>query len=450
MGSVAMALETVSLSTICYRKHSGLLPQSNGQPAPQGSTKIEQGMTNHSHQGSLKRTISLPLLTFYGLGNILGAGIYVLMGKVVGAAGYFAPLAFFLASLVATFTALSYAEFASRHPHSAGEAVYLYEGFQWRFLSVLVGLLIALAGMVSAATMAKGFAGYFQLFFDLSPWLIMPGLLLLLGGIALWGIRESVRLIAVITLLEAGGLVLLLWVSRGSLSTLPENLPKLLSPSQGENWQGIIAGAFLAFYAYIGFEDMVNVAEEVKQAPRNLPLGIFFALIASTILYASVALVAVLSIEPAVLGQSDAPLALLYTSATGASPTIISLIGMVAVINGALIQLIMASRILYGMSRQGWLPVFLAYVHPQTHTPWPATLLVTGLITLLALLFPLVTLAAITSGLILVVFSLVNLALWRVKRRIPHPTEARTFPLWVPIAGFCFSLGLLLAQLTSL
>ncbi|ADE16150.1 amino acid permease-associated region [Nitrosococcus halophilus Nc 4] len=407
-------------------------------------------MTNHSHQGSLKRTISLPLLTFYGLGNILGAGIYVLMGKVVGAAGYFAPLAFFLASLVATFTALSYAEFASRHPHSAGEAVYLYEGFQWRFLSVLVGLLIALAGMVSAATMAKGFAGYFQLFFDLSPGLIMPGLLLLLGGIALWSIRESVRLIAVITLLEAGGLVLLLWVSRGSLSTLPENLPKLLSLSQGENWQGIIAGAFLAFYAYIGFEDMVNVAEEVKQAPRNLPLGIFFALIASTILYASVALVAVLSIEPAVLGQSDAPLALLYTSATGASPTIISLIGMVAVINGALIQLIMASRILYGMSRQGWLPVFLGYIHPQTHTPWPATLLVTGLIILLALLFPLVTLAAITSGLILVVFSLVNLALWRVKRRTPHPPGARTFPLWVPIAGFCFSLGLLLAQLVSL
>jgi len=184
----------------------------------------------------------------------------------------------------------------------------------------------------------------------------------------------------------------------------------------------------------------------VKRPERNLPLGIIIALAVSTVLYLAVVLAALLSVPVEMLEKSDAPLALVYTQVTGRQPVLISVIGLFAVVNGALIQMIMASRIFYGMSAKGWLPGFIGRVNPKTQTPVVATVLVSVLVLMLALWVPLVGLAGTTSALVLVVFALVSMALIRLKRRDPRPAGIRTVPMWVPVAGVVVSLALLAAQ----
>lgn len=397
----------------------------------------------------LKRGLSLWLLVFYGVGNILGAGIYVLIGKVAGNAGMYAPLSFLVASVVAAFTAFTYAELAARYPLSAGEAVYVRKGLDSPLLAVVVGLLIVLMGAVSAAAMSRGFVGYLHVLLELPDATAMTLLVVALGSLAAWGIVESVGFAALLAIVEVSGLGLVLFVAGDSLHSLPERLPALLPSADTAAWQGIMMGAFLAFYAFIGFEDMVNVAEEVRDPARNLPLAILFALLVTTLLYAAVTLVAVLSVPPEQLAKSDAPLAEIYEQATGRRPVVLSIISMLAVINGALIQIIMGSRILYGMSRQGWLPKVLGKVYGKTRTPLIATAVTTGLIWVLALWLPLIALAQATSFLVLGVFCLVNLSLWRIKRRDPHPQGLRVFPRWVPLFGLGASLSLILFQVLA-
>jgi len=397
----------------------------------------------------LRRALSLPLITLYGLGTIIGAGIYVLTGKVAGAATMHAPVAFAVAGVVAVFTALSFAELASRYPKSAGEALYVHEGFGRRWLTLAVGLALAVAGMVSAATLANGFVGYLHLFFPAPPWIIICALVAVLGGLAAWGIMESVLVATVTTLIEVGGLLLIVAVAGGSFAVLPARLPELLPPMQPAAWSGILLGAFLAFYAFLGFEDMVTVAEEVREPRRNMPLAILLATGGATVLYMLIALVAVLSVPPAELAQSEAPLAMIYERATGASPWFIGLIGLVAAINGALIQIIMGSRILYGMSREGWLLRRLDYVHPRTQTPLLTTLIMALGVLLLALWLPLVSLAQATSFILLAVFTLVNLALVRIKRRAAAPAQALSVPLWVPGVASALTLAILAFQLLA-
>ncbi len=397
----------------------------------------------------LKRSLSLVQITFYGLGTILGAGIYVLVGKVADSAGLYAPVAFVIAALLAGVTGLSYAELAARHPKSAGEAVYVQDGLRFRPLSILVGFLIILTGIVSAATIANGFVGYLHVFVAMPDWLAIALLVLALGALAAWGIDESVMAATFITLIEVGGLLLILFVAGDSLTTLPARLPELLPPPDAVVWQGILLGAFLAFYAFIGFEDMVNVAEEVKEPTRILPLAILLAIGISTTLYLLVALVAVLALPPAELSQSRAPLALIWERTTGSSPAAISLISLFAVVNGALIQIVMAARVFYGMSREGWLHAVFGRVHRRTRTPLVSTAVVTALVLVLALWLPIVTLAKATSFIILVVFAFINLALLRIKRRYPRPDGIRVYPMWVPVAGFLTTTGFVLFQITN-
>jgi len=394
----------------------------------------------------LKRGLSLWLLVFYGLGNILGAGIYVLVGKVAGSAGLFAPVAFLVASLVAAFTALSYAELVARYPLSAGEAVYVQKGLGLPALSVIVGLLIVLMGAVSAATIARGFVGYLDILIEVPDAVAITLLVVVLGMTATWGIVESVSIAALVTLVELLGLTMVLAVAGDSLFTIPARLPELMPPMDPVIWQGILFGAFLAFYAFVGFEDMVNVAEEVRNPVRNVPLAILIALGVTTLLYAAVSLTAVLTVAPQQLAASDAPLATVYQQATGSKPVALSIISMFAVVNGALIQIIMGSRIIYGMSRQGWLPALFGGVWRKTQTPVAATIATAAVVLLLALWLPLVTLARSTSFLVLLIFSLMNLSLLRIKWRDPHPEGLRVIPQWVPAGGIIASLGLLLFQ----
>jgi len=414
----------------------------------------KKGVFSADTQPTLKRSLSLPLITLYGLGNILGAGIYVLVGKVAGEAGYFAPLSFLIASVIAATSAFTYAELSARYPVSAGEAVYIHKGFGLQKLSLLVGLLITLAGIVSAAAITHGFAGYMQVFFDLPRWLVIILLLLVLGGLAAWGINQSARVAALFTLAEIAGLLLILFVSSDQLTAMDQSAERLhsleqIGLSRHFSLLGLFSGAFLAFYAYIGFEDMVNIAEEVKNPQRNMPRAILWCVIISTLLYGGVALVSINVLTPAELAQSDAPLAMVYTRATGDKPFVITLIGIFAVINGALIQLIMSSRLLYGMASRRWLPVVLSKIHPTTNTPINSTIVTVLLILFFAMVFQIVALAEMTSYLVLVVFALVNLALIRIKQKQPAPSGVMVFSVWLPRFGFLTATSFLFIELFS-
>jgi len=396
----------------------------------------------------LKRSLGLGLITLYGLGNILGAGIYVLVGEVIGVAGAATPLAFLLAAAIAALTAFTYGELAARFPVSAGEAVYVQAAFGQRWLSTTVGLLIAIAGMVSAATLSRGFTGYLEVLVSAPEALVIVCLVAALATIAALGISGSARFAAALTLIEAGGLVVIVVVAGGNMATAPEVIPRLLEPDTHAVLPGVMLGALLAFFAFIGFEDMINVAEEVKNPERNLPLGILIALCVSTVIYLLIVLAALTSVPMSELAASKAPLALVYEHATGGSPVVISAIGMLAVLNGALIQIIMASRIFYGMSAKGWLPSVLGVVHPRTRTPVISTVVVSTIVVALALWFPLITLAGATSFLVLSVFCLVNVALLYLKRQKPRVAGVMSCPIWVPAAGAASSFGLLVAQLS--
>lgn len=405
-------------------------------------------------QLSLRRNLTLPLLIFYGLGNIVGAGIYVLVGKVVGVAGMYAPISFFISCLLALFTAFSYAELSARYPLSAGESIYVQHGFGLRFLSVGVGLLIVLGGMLSSAVMLKGFVGHLTLFMEIPDAIAIVVSAALLCGIAIWGIRESVRAAALLTILKLIGLFMVLWAGRQGFFELPSRIDELVPPFQLQTWHGIFFGGLLAFYAFIGFEDMVNVAEEVKNPERNMPISILTALAVATCLYILIAMLAVLTVSPALLQQSDAPLVLVYQTSGGSYPKVIAAIAMFAVINGVLIQIIMASRVLYGLGRKGWIPAgfssLFSAVHPVTRTPVIATLLVSALIIFLALTSPIERLAEHASFVILIVFVLINAALWKIKKKEPAPPGVKTYPAWLPVAGVLTSGGFVIFEVVNL
>lgn len=414
-------------------------------------TGLEQTVNPASGEKvELRRSLSLPLITFYGLGTILGAGIYVLVGKVAGAAGIYAPVSFALAAVTAGLSAFTYMELCSRYPLSGGAAVYTQKGFGLRWLSILVGFLIVLSGLVSAATISRGFVGYFRVFFEVPEAMIIIGVVIAIALLAAWGIAQSVAATAVATIIEVGGLLLIIGVAYASFGALPERLPELVPPIELVAWQGIFLGSFLAFYAFIGFEDMVNVAEEVKNPERTLPRAILIAIVISTALYLAVSLAAVLVLPLDQLSASEAPLALMFEQATGASPKVMASISLFAVINGALVQIIMAARMLYGMSREGWLPKGIGKLNARTQTPIFATILVSLAVLVLALALPLVTLAKVTSFAVLAVFAIISLALIRLKHAGPPAGNTYTVPAWVPYASLASALALLALQVASM
>ncbi len=388
----------------------------------------------------LQRRLNLTLLSLYGIGTILGAGIYVLIGKVAGYAGMTTPLAFMVAAVLAGLSAFSYAELVTRYPKSAAEAVYVYQAFSSHTLALVMGLLIVAVGVTSSATLVNGLLGYLAEFVTVPRAFAILAITIVLGVIVIWGISQSVWIASVLTVLEVIGLLVVIWVTRDNWSQVPAAIPDMLAVTDMSVVIGILLGAFVAFYAYIGFEDMVNVAEEVRDPVTTLPRGIMIALFFTATFYVIVAVVSIVSVRPDILAQSDAPLAYIYKVQTGEEATFIGLISIISILNGALVQMIMASRVLYGMSRNRWLPAFLSVVNARTHTPINASLIIIGVILALSLLLPLLSLAKITSFITLVVFALINLALWRIKR-IHGRGPALNLPLWVPICGFVFCSG---------
>ncbi|NNE90914.1 MAG: amino acid permease [Verrucomicrobiales bacterium] len=396
---------------------------------------------------SLRRSLSLPLLTFYGIGTILGAGIYVLIGEVAAESGMHSPIAFLVAAIVAGFTAFSYAELSSRIPRSAGEAAYVSAGLKSQVLAGIAGWGVVATGIVSAATIANGFVGYLDEFFPAQRELTICIAVLILGVIAAWGVRTSVAAASVITVIEIGGLVFVIALAGHNFAALPDRLPEMVPDVSLVHATGIVAGAYLAFFAFIGFEDIVNMAEETVEPRKTVPRAIIISLFVSTTLYILVAVVATLALPLDELAGAKAPLARIVEERGPKARATISLVSLVAVINGALIQIIMASRVLYGMAKQGLAPQFFSRVHRLRRTPIRATAFTTGVAWIFALGLPLVTLAILTSTVTLTVFALVNLALLRLKIREGEDCESKvSYPIWVPATGCILCVGLLILQ----
>ena len=385
---------------------------------------------------SLKRSLGLPLLTFYGLGTIVGGGFYALVGEVSAEAGMLTPQAFLAAALIGLLSAFSFAELSARFPVSAGESQYVLAAFGRRWLSGAVGWMVILTGVVSAATLARAFARFTETLVAVPDEWVIAAVVIGLGLVAAWGVAESVWLATVITIIEVGGLLFVFFVGSHHLSSIPARWPELIPSTSFADWSGIFLGAYIAFYSFVGFEDLVNMAEEVKRPERNLPAAILISLGLTALLYGLVTLVAVLAVPMERLAESKSPLSLIVGEGTTRAK-IIACIGMLAGVNGALVQIVMASRVAYGMAKKGLAPRLFSNVHRSRQTPIEATTAGTLCVLLLALWFPLIWLAKATSTILLIVYALVNLSLLVIKRRHPDPKgEGPRYAIWLPALGF--------------
>lgn len=396
----------------------------------------------------LKRTLGFWALLAYGVGDILGAGIYALVGKVAGAAGDATWLAFGAAMGVALLTALSYAELASRFPRSGGAATFCREAFGAEWLALFIGWLVLCSGTVSMATVSRGFAGYLGLFLPgISLPVVVVAFLSLLGLINFRGIRESSGANILCTAIELSGLLLVAAAGAWFLARAGDPTPATGIPSAPAGppvaLPAILQGAALAFFALIGFEDMVNVAEEAHEPERNLPRAILGAVIAAGGLYMLVGLVAVRVVPPAELAGSPAPLlSVVQRAAPAVPPQLFSVVALFAVSNTALLNFVMGSRLVYGMAQERLLPRALGRVHPSRGTPHVAIGAILVAAVALALSGSITLLAGTTSTLLLAVFIAVHAALLRIKRRPGSGRAPFTVPAFVPVLGACSCLGL--------
>jgi len=406
------------------------------------------GKASPHAEPTLKRGLGLWLLVLYGLGVTVGAGIYVLVGAAGARAGVHAPVAFLVAAGVMALSAASFAELATRMPVSAGEAAYVEMGLRSKALSLLVGLLVVAAGVISAAAISRGAAGYIGVLVPLPPAVLVAAVVIGMGVVAAWGIKEAVSVAAIMTLIEIGGLLAIvaagLWRHPAILSDLPLAFQGLGTAAP---WHGILGASLIAFFAFIGFEGMVNVAEEVKVPERTLPLAIAITLVVSSVLYIAVVWVVIRSVPAAELATSAAPLSLAYERLTDASPLVVSLIAIFATINGVIVQMVMSSRVVYGLARQGALPASLGRVGKHTHTPLLATVMVVAIVLVLALAVPIDRLAETTTRVMLAVFAFVNVALLALKMRGDSPRAPFEVPMVVPALATLSCVLLLLADL---
>jgi APA family basic amino acid/polyamine antiporter len=396
----------------------------------------------------LNRSISLPMLILYGLGTMIGGGFYALLGEISEEAALFTPLAFLLSGVLAFISATSFAELSSRFPFSAGEARYAQEGFSSKNFSTLVGWLVILTGIVSASALAVATVRFLQDFISVPQTLSILILVLIMGAIAGWGIGKSVAFVALISIIEIGALVYIIFVAGDNLSALPSRWQELYVPTNSTVWLGVFSGAFLGFYAFIGFEDMVNMAEEVKDVRKNLPIAILVSIVLTTLIYIVVSTIAVLTVSPQMLSSSNTPVAEILRGHGTISVTMLGVVSLLTGVNGALVQIIMASRVVYGLSKKDQAPTFLGKINAKTQTPLRATAIITLIVLFLAIFFPLQTLAESTSFIILIIFAIVNLSLWRIKGRENRDSKQRiSFPRWVSLFGFITSILVLVFQL---
>jgi amino acid transporter len=422
--------------------------QDDKQSRHGGPSAIRKKMTSQDPP-KLIRSLTLTHAVLYGLGVTIGAGIYVLVGAAAARSGMHAPLAFLAAAVVMGMTAGTFAELGTRLPVAASEAAYVQAAFHRKWLSGATGLLVVAAATISGATISVGSAGYIGAFLPLPATWIIAGVVLAMGAIACLSAVRSISFAGVMTVVEIGGLVLIVAAGAFEGGSLVSRLPELW-PSPGDlgAWTGVAQTSLLAVFAFIGFEHLVNISEEMKHPLRTLPRALFITLGVTALLYAAVVWIAVVAVPPAELAHSPAPLALVFQRLTGLPLSILGVIAIVATVNGIIVHMIMIGRVLYGLANQGSLPALLGKVNARSGTPIVATLFGVGAILVLALGVPLTGLAEWTSRLTLGIFALVNLALLRIKaNELSPPACVFLVPMWVPGAGLLTAASLLLIDL---
>ncbi len=412
---------------------------------------------------TLKRSITLTQSVIYGIGIILGAGIYALIGEAAGIAGNAVWLAFVVAAIIASFTALSYAELSRIFPKSAAEFVYVQESTESKLLAFFVGYLTVLTGMISAAAVALGFATYFNVFAVMDSWIVAILIIVLLSIVNYKGIEESARLNTFLTLIAVGGLIAIIIMGLPFLGSVD----LFLIPS-GENifsfnfLTPIFGAAALIFFAYIGFEDIANIAEETKNPEKTVPRSLIISLIITTIIYVLVATVAVSVVPWQDLAASssgavsEGPLALVATTALNnpLGGLIFTFIAFFATSSTILVLLIVSSRMLYGMAKEKALPQYFAKIHKKNRTPHIA-IIVTALISIaFTLSGSLGTVANLTNFGVFIIFFAVNasLVVYRYKTRNKPKTKGFRVPgniSWLPVFPALGAIFCLLMSLTQ-
>lgn len=375
-------------------------------------------MTEVVSPPSLRRSLTLPWLVFYGVGVTVGAGIFALVGEILGLAGDQAPLGFLLAGLIAGITGVAYMLLVQSFPRAGGEAVFVNRGLG-AVAGRAAGFGVVITGIVSSAVIAIAFAGYVDTVVDVPETLTTVVVVVVLALIARQGVRESIAFAAVITLLEVATLVVVIAWGLPLLDDV-DGVARAFTPDlDGPGLTPILSAAVVAFFAFIGFEDIENMAEETIDPKHTTPRAIFLTLLITVVLYVLLATIAALVPDREAVTDSSAPLAAMFEELSGVDPTVIAAIAAVAMINGILVQIVMAARVLYGMAGEGLIPSALGEVDAEHRTPARATMVVAAVIIVLAVLFPLVRLAQLTSLVTLSVFAMVNLALFRLGRVAP-------------------------------
>ncbi|WP_067046991.1 APC family permease [Methanofollis ethanolicus] len=393
--------------------------------------------------GRLKRALGLPEVTLSGVGIILGAGIYALMGEAAGLAGNAVWVAFGISAVMAACTGLAYAELSSMFPRASAEYAYVGRAFG-QTAAFLVGWLILASGVLSAATVALGFGGYV---FGLSGIPAVPAALFLIAGLAaigVYGIRETALFAIVMTLVEAGGIVFVIVIGIPYLGSvdyfaMPKGLP------------GVFQASALVFFAYMGFEEMVKLAEETREPEKTIPRALVLALAAAVVLYMLVTVSAVSVLGWEGLAATPAPFAAIADAALGGSASfLISLVALCATANTSLLLIVATSRLAWGMAGDGALPTLLAQVHPTFGTPWAAVAVAAALAAAFTLTGEIAYVANATNFALFLTFALINATVVVLRVRDPDvlrpfrvPLAVRGVPI-VPLLGILFSFFLLL------
>ncbi|PSK95952.1 amino acid/polyamine/organocation transporter (APC superfamily) [Murinocardiopsis flavida] len=409
-----------------------------------GPTDIKRP-TGDSEDTPLKRVIGPKLLLLFVIGDILGTTVYSLTGVVAGKVGGALWLPFLVAFVVAFLTAFSYLELVSKYPRAAGAALYVHKAFGVHFLTFMVAFAVMCSGITSASSAAQGFSGDYlkEIFGPGTPsWAVAIGFLLLLAGINLRGVSESVKANVVLTLIEVSGLVIV--IAAGSYAIFFGSSNPDLAADPGRLLEfnpdtspflAVTSATALAFFAMVGFEDSVNMCEETKDPSRTFPRVVLLGLTITAVIYVVIALVTSTLVPTDELAASDGPLLLVVQAAAPWFPPIaFSIIAMFALTNTALINMMMASRLLYGMSNERIIPSVFGRVLAFRRTPFVSILFTSILAIILVSSVDIASLGGTTSLLLLMVFAVVNVAVL-VLRRDPVAHSHYSAPTWAPVLG---------------
>jgi APA family basic amino acid/polyamine antiporter len=397
---------------------------------------------------SLRRAVTGPMLFLFILGDVLGAGVYALAGTIAGEVGGAIWVPLLIALFFALLTAGSYAELVTKYPHAGASAVFAGKAFRSPLISFLIGFCMLAAGVTSAAGLSLAFAGdYLATFIDVPPHLAALAFLIAVGLLNARGIKESLGANMVMTTIELSGLILVIAAALWFFGSGAANPARALEFKPGVSPAlAVLGAALIAFYSFVGFETSANLAEEIRDVRKVYPRALFTALLVAGIIYMAVGIAAATVLPVDALVASSAPLLeVVRASGLGIPPRLFAFIALIAVANGALLTMIMASRLTYGLARKGLLPEVFGNVLPGRRTPWVAIISTTLVAIALTLTGTLAVLAETVVLLLLFVFISTNLAVLVLRRDHVEEKHFRV-PIWVPVLAIVSCLILLSQQ----